>query len=73
MKNFDLSRLSLAINNNVKKLRNRNSVILPLHVGKVIFLYNGKNFEKIVIKKQMIGYKIGEFVQTRKKFTFKKN
>lgn len=71
MKNFNLN--NLLIDNNFKKLKNRNLIVSPLYVGKTIFLHNGKKFEKIIIKKQMIGYKIGEFVQTRKKFKFKKN
>ena len=58
MQNFNLN--NLLIDNDFKKLKNRNLIVLPSYVGKTIFLYNGKKFEKIIIKKQMIGYKIGE-------------
>nr|YP_003359467.1 ribosomal protein S19 [Ulnaria acus]ACX62015.1 ribosomal protein S19 [Ulnaria acus] len=45
---------------------NRNTVILPQHVGKIITVHNGKEFVKLAILKEMIYYKLGEFVKTRR-------
>ena len=50
----------------------RNSVIFPLFVGKVFSVYNGNRFVNIKISEEMIGFKLGEFVPTRKKITHKK-
>ncbi|MFP3908337.1 MAG: 30S ribosomal protein S19 [Halobacteriota archaeon] len=57
----------------LKKLRKNESVkthcrdmiVLPEMVGKVIQIYNGKEFARVEIKPQMIGHKLGEFTQTR--------
>lgn len=50
----------------------KNSVILPKFVGFTIQVYNGKTFITIKIVDEMIGYKLGEFVLTRKQFSYKK-
>ena len=50
----------------------RNSVIFPFFVGKVFSVYNGNKFVNIQISEEMIGFKLGEFVSTRKKTTHKK-
>jgi len=44
----------------------KNSTILPKFNGTTFKIYNG------TINESMIGHKFGEFVQTRKKFLFKK-
>lgn len=54
------------------KVWSRNSVIFPLFVGKVFSVYNGNKFVNIEISEEMIGFKLGEFVSTRKKITHKK-
>ena len=54
------------------KTNTRNSTILPYHIGKSISIHNGKNFTNLLISKEMIGHKLGEFVKTRKTFKFKK-
>lgn len=46
--------------------------ITPNLVNKMLHVYNGKKFQEIVFTSNMVGYKIGEFIPTRKKFTFKK-
>ena len=56
----------------IKKTKNRNLKILPSYVGTNIQVYNGKDYTNILIKKEMIGYKLGEFSKTRKTFKFKK-
>ena len=50
----------------------RKSVIIPLFVGSMINVHNGKTFSKIKITENMIGHKLGEFSPTRKRFSFKK-
>ena len=50
----------------------RNSTIIPCFVGLQFTVHNGKIFNKIKITEKMIGYKLGEFSPTRKKFNFKK-
>jgi small subunit ribosomal protein S19 len=50
----------------------RASSIIPCFVGLSLNVHNGKNFSKINITENMIGKKLGEFVPTRSKFSFKK-
>jgi len=50
----------------------RNIEITPKFIGIITNTYNGKNFQEITITDEMIGHKVGEFVFTRKNFSFKK-
>jgi small subunit ribosomal protein S19 len=50
----------------------RSSTIIPLFVGFTFNIYNGKYFVKLLITNKLIGFKLGEFSPTRKKFSFKK-
>ncbi|NQE05662.1 30S ribosomal protein S19 [ANME-1 cluster archaeon GoMg1] len=45
----------------------RDAIILPSMVGKKIGIHNGKSFEFVEIKTEMIGHYLGEFALTRKK------
>ncbi|MHC1611084.1 MAG: 30S ribosomal protein S19 [Candidatus Methanospirareceae archaeon] len=45
----------------------RDAIVLPSMVGKKIGIHNGKSFEYIEIKPEMIGHYLGELVLTRKK------
>jgi ribosomal protein S19 len=47
-------------------------VILPKFVGFSLKIYNGKTFTTIKIIDEMVGHKLGEFVTTRKQFSYKK-
>jgi len=49
------------------KTHARDMVILPLMVGKTILVHSGKSFEAVRVEPEMIGHRLGEFVQTRKK------
>ena len=49
------------------KTRSKESYIMPFFVGLSFQVYNGKNYIKLKINDNMIGYKLGEFVATRKK------
>ncbi len=61
----------LLSNNNIKSI-SKNSVILPKLVGLTVRVYNGKTFIVVKIINEMIGHKLGEFVSTRKQFSYKK-
>lgn len=43
----------------------RSTTIIPLMLGHTIGVYNGKEHIPLLVSDQMIGYKLGEFVQTR--------
>lgn len=58
--------------NSKTKIITKNSTIIPKLVGSAVNVYSGRKFIKIGITEEMIGYKIGEFTQTREKFEFKK-
>jgi small subunit ribosomal protein S19 len=53
---------------NYKPIRvySRNFIIFPSFVGLFFEIYNGLKFITIEIKENMIGFKFGEFVFTRK-------
>ena len=50
----------------------RKSKIIPQFLNFNFQIHNGKTFSKVKITSEMIGYKLGEFVPTRKKFSYKK-
>nr|YP_009032737.1 ribosomal protein S19 [Euglenaformis proxima]AGL12003.1 ribosomal protein S19 [Euglenaformis proxima] len=52
-------------NRNIIITWSRSSTILPLMVGYTFAVYNGREHIPLLISDQMIGYKLGEFVQTR--------
>ena len=49
------------------RTHSRDLVIIPNMVGYQIFVHNGKEFFKIEIIPEMLGHRLGEFAQTRKK------
>lgn len=53
-------------------LKKRNFKILPCYVGKTLKVHNGLNYDEILIQKEMVNHKLGEFSFTRKPFSFKK-
>jgi len=59
------------LKNNLK-IWSRRSVILPQFENKIFQVYNGKTFVSLSVKENMIGHKFGEFVSTRKNFSYKK-
>lgn len=50
----------------------RSSKILPKFLKKTFEIHNGKQLNEILVSEEMIGYRFGEFVATRKRFSFKK-
>lgn len=74
IKNHLLTKIKksvLASSHNIKSI-SKNSVILPQFVGFTLQVYNGKTFIIVKIINEMIGHKLGEFVPTRKQFSYKK-
>lgn len=59
----------MKIKNIIKK---RNFKITPNLVNTEIFIHNGSSFNSLLISKDMVGHKVGEFFNTRKPFKFKK-
>jgi len=66
------NRVKINNKNGFKELHIKSNTILPNFIDKSITVYNGKSFKNLLINKNMIGYKIGEFIRTRKEFSFKK-
>lgn len=54
------------------KIFHKKLTIIPEYVDKNVFVYNGIKFIFLKIKQEMIGYKFGEFIYTKKKNIFKK-
>jgi len=61
----------LVFKNKIKTM-SKNSVILPKLIGLTLQIYNGKTFTVIKIIEEMVGHKLGEFITTRKQFSYKK-
>lgn len=55
---------------NFVRLKNKNltnnSLILNSFLRKDICIYNGKTFNNLIIKREMVGLKLGEFIFSRK-------
>ena len=45
----------------------RDMVILPVMIGKIIMVYDGKSFIQVAVTEEMIGHKLGEYALTRKR------
>ena len=54
------------------KITNKNLTILPEYNQRTVNVYNGKIFITLEINDKMIGFKFGEFINTRKKHIYKK-
>lgn len=54
------------------QIHNKNLIILPEYINNFIKIYNGKVFISLKITENMIGYKFGEFIYTRKRYIYKK-
>jgi small subunit ribosomal protein S19 len=59
---------SLLKNKSVKNLKvwSRSSVIPAFLVGQLIKIHNGKDFKRIFITREKVGFKFGAFALTRK-------
>ena len=50
----------------VIKTWSRRSTIYPNFIGHTFAVHNGKEFIPVYVTEDMVGHKLGEFVQTRK-------
>ena len=57
---------------NIIKTTSKNSMIVPKFVGITLQIYNGKTFINLKVIEEMLHHKFGEFVNTRKQFSYKK-
>ena len=48
------------------KTYSRTSVVIPEMIKLTIAIHNGKQFVQITIDEAMVGYKLGDFVPTKK-------
>lgn len=67
----DIKNSKLTSKNNIETV-SKSSTILPKFTGVTLKVYNGKTFTVVKIIEEMIGHKLGEFVSTRKQFSYKK-
>jgi small subunit ribosomal protein S19 len=55
-----------------QKVFNRNSFLLPYALNKIFYVHNGITFLSVMVNEEIIGHKLGEFSQTRRRYFFKK-
>jgi len=67
-----LSTLNSKQKKGIKKVWNKNVIILPDFIGLKLKVYIGNRFIIVNVSEEMVGYRLGEFVSTRKKHIFKK-
>ncbi len=49
------------------KTQCRDMIVLPEMLGRLIRIHNGKEYVPVAIEPDMLGHRLGEFAQTRKK------
>lgn len=54
------------------KTFSRNTLLLPFLLGKTFLVHNGKIFLKVLVSENIVGHKLGEFSQTRRRYFYKK-
>jgi small subunit ribosomal protein S19 len=59
-------------NVNVIYTRSRNSTITFDFLDFIVYIYNGKTYYPLTVKKNILGYKFGAFSFTKKKAVYKK-
>ncbi|KAJ5832340.1 hypothetical protein N7474_000651 [Penicillium riverlandense] len=55
------------------RTQKRGATILPNFVGIRFAVHNGKTYQEVLITEEMVGRKLGEYVATRKRFTYKQS
>lgn len=58
--------------NEIKENYSRSTIALPTFLEKTIQVHNGQYFQKIKVLSTHIGYRLGEFVFSRKRYIYKK-
>jgi ribosomal protein S19 len=65
-------KVNLIKNKKKNQIFNKSLTILPEYVNFFFSIYNGKNFINLKVNNKMIGFKFGEFINTKKKHIYKK-
>ena len=52
--------------NKIPKIMSRNSVIPYSYIDRNVLIHNGKTFIKVLVTRERVGFKFGDFVPTRK-------
>ena len=63
-----IKRLEVSGSDNIKT-HCRNMIIIPIMIGKLLRIHNGKEFIPVTITSEMLGHYLGEFAHTRKAVT----
>lgn len=56
----------------IRIIYKKNKYIQLKDLNNKFLIYNGKNLQKLIISKDMVGHRFGEFIMTRKVVIFKK-
>lgn len=51
-------------------IKNASFFITNDFIDKIVYIYNGFSFRELLISKKMVGFRYGEFILTRKAFSF---
>ena len=55
-----------------QKVYTRNTTLTPKTLNKTFNVHNGITFLSVKVSEEIIGHKLGEFAQTRRRYYFKK-
>ncbi len=55
-----------SVKNKPIKTHDRTLIVVPKMIGRIIGVYNGKEYIKVLIVEEMLGHRLGEFSMTRK-------
>ena len=55
-----------------QKVYTRNTTLTPGALNKNFSVHNGLTFLSVTVSEEIIGHKLGEFAQTRRRYQFKK-
>jgi small subunit ribosomal protein S19 len=58
--------IDLNVFKNKKKVWSRSSTIPGSLIGKSVLIHNGREFKRILVTREKVGFKFGEFSFTRK-------
>jgi small subunit ribosomal protein S19 len=67
-----LSKLKLNQKKSIKKVWSKDIIILSNFIDLKFKVYTGNRFIIVNISEDMVGHRLGEFINTRKKHIFKK-
>lgn len=62
-----IEKVRNASNDKYIKTHERHVPVMPWFIGKKIGIYQGKEYISVIIQKEMLGHRLGEFTLTRKR------